>query len=344
MINSQPNCERHSASRRFFAARSIPHSIPLVAPLVGFILFLACCAGLQGGQNIVVVLDDSGSMRQQIRMGGTRISRIQAAKNALSKVIQGLPDDAQLGILLLNNVGNKNPWLVPLGPLSTSDAMPRIQQIRADGGTPLGSQMKVAADALLDLRQKQIYGEYRLLVITDGEATDAKLLAAYLPDILSRGLSLDVIGVDMADNHSLADRAHSYRRADDVASFEKALEEVFAESNTQTDERGANDFELIADLPDELAEQALVALASPKNSKIGIVKEPIFLNPNGPVSNSSPANSSPSTNVPPLPTTAPTTINTIVGFLSALPCCFTIVIVFILIAVFNQGKNRKKRP
>jgi len=291
-------------------------------------------AAIQAGQNVVVVLDDSGSMRKLMRTDSGQVPRIQAAKEALSKVIQGLPDDAQLGILLLNNGGRGNIWLVPLGPLSATAALPKIAQIRADGGTPLGSQMKNGADALLGLRQKIIYGEYRLLVITDGEATDANLLDAYLPDILARGLSLDVIGVDMVANHSLANRAHSYRRADDAASFERALQEIFAESSSKTDDQGGNDFELIADLPDELAKAALAALAIPKNSNIGFTASAS--------TNETPT--VPLVNAPSTPQPSPASgVGIFISILSALPCCFTIVIVFVLVVAFSQGKNRKKR-
>lgn len=294
---------------------------------------------IEAGQNIIVVLDDSGSMRQQMRTDDGRISRIQAAKNALSKVIQGLPDDAQLGILLLNNSGRGNTWLVPLGPLSATAVLPKIAQIRADGGTPLGSQMKIGADALLDLRQKQIYGDYRLLVITDGEASDANLLEAYLPDILSRGLSLDVIGVDMAANHSLAGRAHSYRRADDARSFEKALQEIFAESSSQTDDQGTNDFELIAGLPDELAKQALAALALPRNNSIAYAATPA-VTPQNPTNTTNPINRSPPVAYNP---TKPgsSAIDSVVGFLSALPCFFTIIIVIVLVVLLSKKKKSR---
>ena len=303
--------------------------------IIALLLAMGTSQGIDAGQNVIVVLDDSGSMRQQMRTEDGRISRIQAAKNALSKVVQGLPDDAQLGILLLNNGGRGNTWLIPLGPLSATAALPKIAQIRADGGTPLGSQMKIAADALLELRRKQFYGDYRLLVITDGEATDANLLEAYLPDIMSRGLSLDVIGVDMAANHSLAGRAHSYRRADDARSFEKALADVFAESSSQTDEQGASDFELIAGLPDELAQQALSAFAAPRNSSIAVLSSPAPM-PNSPMI--PPAGNTPIAAVPTNPTSA---TDSFVGFLSALPCFFAIIILFMLMVSISQKKRRK---
>lgn len=304
------------------------------------IVFMAVYATpieIQAGQNVVVLLDDSGSMKQPMRTDGGRVSRIQAAKDALSKVVQGLPDDAQLGILLLNNEGRGNAWLIPLGPLSTTKALPKIERIHAHGGTPLGAQIKIAAEALLDLRQMQIYGEYRLLVITDGEATDANLLEAYLPDILSRGLTFDVIGVDMAANHSLAGRAHSYRKANDVQSFEKALKEIFAESTSQPDEQGASDFALIADLPDEFAKEILTTLSIPKNKNIGFASQP------NPSNQNTTHSTTPSNNQPPPPLQPPATaMDGFIGILLALPCCFLIVIVFVVVVMVSQGKNRKK--
>ena len=76
--------------------------------------------------------------------------------------------------------------------------------------------MKQGADALLDARKKQFgYGTYRLLVVTDGETDDAGLVDGYTPDIISRGITIDAIGVEMQSQHTLATMVHSYRSADD---------------------------------------------------------------------------------------------------------------------------------
>ncbi len=48
--------------------------------------------------------------------------------------------------------------------------------------------MKMAADALLELRDRQRYGTYKLLIVTDGEATDGHLVEQYLPEIQAAGL------------------------------------------------------------------------------------------------------------------------------------------------------------
>ncbi|HEY6563309.1 MAG TPA: vWA domain-containing protein, partial [Pirellulaceae bacterium] len=149
------------------------------------------------------------------------------------------------------------------------EARRAIQDVSAWGGTPLGEFMKTAADALLLARSKDFYGEYRLLVVTDGEATDPDVLAAYLPDIMSRGLTVDVIGVDMRGNHSLATQVDSYRRADDPTSLTRAIREVFAETSADANDTGGTDFELLEGLPDDFAAAALTALAQSGNEPIG---------------------------------------------------------------------------
>lgn len=218
-------------------------------------------------QNIVVVLDDSGSMKDRMRTDQGRVQRIDAAKQALTAVLSQLPPETKVGVLTLNNRVNGSHWVVPFGPVDSSQLLQNIRRIRAEGGTPLGEFLKQGADQLLEARGQQVYGSYRLLVVTDGEANDARLLDAYLPDILSRGLLVDVIGVDLKSDHSLATRVHNYRRADDPQALEKAISEGFAETSTD-DQDAAADFEMLAALPEGFAEQALASLAKSGNTPI----------------------------------------------------------------------------
>ncbi len=218
-------------------------------------------------QTVVVVLDDSGSMSEWMRSTRGRLRRMDAAKQALLEVLDNLPLDTSVGVLALNSRVNGSNWIVPLGDTSTAGRQDKIRRIEADGGTPLGEFLRVGADELLRARSSQSYGNYRLLVVTDGEANDGELVEAYVPQILARGIILDVIGVDMAAQHSLATQAHSYRRADDEASLTQAISEVFAETSAD-DQQAQEDFELIAGLPDGFAEQALQALTKQRNDPI----------------------------------------------------------------------------
>jgi von Willebrand factor type A domain len=288
---------------------------------------------------VVVVLDDSGSMRQRMQTDQGALQRIEVAKNALSRVVTQLPDNTQLGILLLNQNQRGNRWLVPLGPLDIKRCLASIQKIRADGGTPLGASIKTATDALLEARQRKVYGNFRLLVVTDGEATDADLLANYLPDVLSRGITLDVIGVDMSADHSLAGRAHSYRRAGDAASLENALREVFAESSSPQDfvDDQNNNISLLEGLPDDddFVKEILAALSTTSNKEINSATHSIgFVAPNS---------------TAPAPINSPTVPSNpaadgLLSVLAMLPCCLSLLIVFILITVIIKSKSQSKRP
>src|SRR5690606_31118262 len=78
-------------------------------------------------------------------------------------------------------------------------------------GTPLGQFIKIGADRLLQVMEKQHgYGSYKLLIVTDGEATDGGLMNRYTPDVVSRGITVDVIGVGMDRDHSLKKHARAY--------------------------------------------------------------------------------------------------------------------------------------
>ena len=146
-----------------------------------------------------------------------------------------------------------------------------IDSIQSGGGTPLGEYMKRGADVLLNARRKQFgYGTYRLLVVTDGEAGDARQVEAYTPDIISRGITIDCIGVEMASRHTLATKVHSYRNANDPESLKQAISEVFAEvASGDAGPGGENAFELIADLPEATASAMLKSLSTSGNQPIG---------------------------------------------------------------------------
>jgi len=229
---------------------------------------LLAAATAQAGQNVVVVLDNSSSMNVAMR-SDRRTTKMDAAKKALLVVLEKLPPDANVGILLLNGGSKPGQWVYDLGPVDMTRLHGAIGGIRARGATPLGACMKIGADALLAVRAKDYYGSYRLLIVTDGQATDRAVVERYLPDILTRGIWVDVIGVDMASEHSLATKVPVYRRADDPASLEKAVAAVFAESTGDARDADASDFELIAPIPNEVAAAALDALATSGNHPIG---------------------------------------------------------------------------
>lgn len=216
-------------------------------------------------QNVVIVVDDSGSMSAW--MGNT--TRIEAAKTALKQTITSLPNDARVGIVSLNGGWQPDQWLVPFNTINKKQAMERVDLLRDSGGTPLGGAMKVGCDVLLADREKNGYGLYTLLVVTDGEATDGSLMEQYVDDIKSRGIIIDAIGVGMSEDHSLATKVHAYRRADDPESLTKAISATFAETSVADKSAAEEDFALVSALPDGAAPKIIDALAKGNNTPIG---------------------------------------------------------------------------
>ena len=219
--------------------------------------------------NVVIVLDASGSMKQNMR--GTRVKKMQAAKDALKAVIENVSPATHIGLLVFSSKNLKNDWAYPLGPQDQQALAKAIDLPIANRGTPLGEYIKIGADRLLEARKKQYgYGSYRLLVVTDGEANDPELVDRYSPLVLARGITMDVIGVDMEQDHTLATMAHSYRRANDPDSLEQAIREVFAELSADSGDFSMDEaFELLAPFPVESAAAALQALSTSGNEPIG---------------------------------------------------------------------------
>jgi len=219
--------------------------------------------------NVVIVLDASGSMKENI--SGTNLQKMDVAKSALWEVLKEVPNTTNIGLLVFSGVNVTEDWVYPLGPRDNNRLFEAINLPQPGSGTPLGQYIKKGADALLQQREKQYgYGSYRLLIVTDGEATDKNLVNKYTPDVLSRGIIVDVIGVDMKEDHILATKVHSYRKADDPDSLREAISQVFAEVTSQgTDTASGEAFEILRGIPNELANEMITALSSSGNYPIG---------------------------------------------------------------------------
>jgi len=215
--------------------------------------------------NLVVVFDGSGSMGDRFSKSADRGTKMQAAKKALVQILNQLPANTNLGIVVFSS--SNNGWLVKLGPIDKTNLTQQINNVREGGGTPLGRYMKDGANALLELRAKQKSGVYKLLVVTDGESSDdieTPLTGKY--GILSKGLRVEAIGVDMSGKHSLATKV-PYRSAENAEQLTSAVKAILAESTGKNDH--SEDYDLIAPLPPEVAMAALVALSEIDNEPVG---------------------------------------------------------------------------
>lgn len=230
-------------------------------------------------ENIVIILDASGSMKDKFSSDQTK-TKMAAAKEALRQVVRKIPDGTNIGVLVFSGTNTQKNWVYPLSPKDDDELMKAISLPRPGGGTPLGNYIKIGADRLLEQREKQYnYGSYRLLVVTDGQATDPEAVKTYTPEVMDRQIRIDVIGVDMRQDHMLATVVDSYRRADNPGQLVKVVSEILAEtSNTGTNTSGEDVFEFIAPLTENVALSLITAITKvPGNTPIG--KQPMTPEP-----------------------------------------------------------------
>jgi hypothetical protein len=249
---------------------NLNHIRRIVGGLALALLFVRSVSAQDAADNVVIVLDSSGSMARPLPGAGT--DKMTAAKSALKQVLQSVPKETRIGLLVFSAKGVSDDWIYPLGPRDDAKLMQAIDRPMPGGGTPLGAYLKKGADRLLAERAMQFgYGTFRLLVVTDGEAEDKEAVERFTPEVIARGITVDVIGVAMDKRHTLATRVHSYRTANDPASLKRAIAEVFGEiggsaSDTTT---SAEAFAELKAIPGEIAQAMIGALSSSGNQPIG---------------------------------------------------------------------------
>jgi Ca-activated chloride channel family protein len=181
-------------------------------------------------RNFYFVFDGSGSMKDAPHRSDSADqqfhSKIEGAKWAVSEFMKKVPKDVNLGLYVFDANGVRE--VLPLGPNNRDYFLEAIEKVKAKGGTPLGTAIAKGSDALEKQYHKQLgYGDYRLIVITDGEATDSLLSGVAKAN--KYRIPIYTIGFDMGDDHSLRKHSISYRSADSAKQLESALEESMGE-------------------------------------------------------------------------------------------------------------------
>jgi hypothetical protein len=210
--------------------------------------------------NIIIVLDASGSMNES--MGKT--NRLNVAKKAIITVVQTLNQNSNIALLVFSGVNKPSDWLHPLGSLNLEQMNTNLRKLSPGGGTPLGAFMQGARKVLESQKKKQLgYGTYRMLILTDGHATDNKLVLQETPLILGSGIYLDVIGVAMNQSHALATKANSYRSAMDQNALMQAMKTVLSEVGNQANQKDTQEtFDILEPLDHKMAAIMIKGLAS----------------------------------------------------------------------------------
>ncbi len=140
----------------------------------------------------VIVLDDSGSMENDIR----------AAKIAVAEAVNQLPDTGRVSLTALNS-----GVLLPPTPVAQARSVVAsvLEPVRADGGTPLGQALGKAHDILIqEAATQRGFGTYRIILTTDGQATDDTVLEQQVKRVVAETpVELVTIGIGIGEGHVL---------------------------------------------------------------------------------------------------------------------------------------------
>jgi len=180
-------------------------------------------------RNLYFIFDGSGSMLEapgaSCRGDQNFANKLSGAQWAVGEFLKVAPADVHLGLFVFDGTGSSER--VPLAPDNRQAFMDAILGVQAGGSTPLYEAMIFGSDRLIrQYRQQLGYGEFRLVVVTDGEARRVEEASLYA---IRHGLPIYAIGLCVARNHPLRRFASSYRAADTFEALQAGLEETLAE-------------------------------------------------------------------------------------------------------------------
>lgn len=185
-------------------------------------------------RNYYLVFDGSGSMSSVECSNGAK--KIEAARAAVGAFARNVPAEDNLGMMAFDDNGLRE--LVPLGSNNSMRIHKALNEVRAGAGTPLGKAIEQSHDQLQAQAMRQRgYGEYHIVVITDGEASDTGKMESQVETILANTpITIHTIGFCIDDNHSLNQPGRViYKAANNPDELAKGLETVLAETEEFTD-------------------------------------------------------------------------------------------------------------
>ena len=182
-------------------------------------------------RNYVLAIDASGSMGDNDSCAPGTDPKFSVVRPAVSEFLNSLgPEDY---ISLVSFQGEQVQVLVPLGPNRPGVILPAIDSIRPGGGTPIGLTLQSAMKLLEDQAQRQAgYGEYNIVLVTDGAASDKALMLQMLDRItIETPIVIQTVGFCIGRNHALNDPSRViYRSADNGEALRQGLTAAVAEA------------------------------------------------------------------------------------------------------------------
>lgn len=181
-------------------------------------------------KNYYVVFDGSGSMDYAGCSDGQK--KIDVAKKALTDFAATLPQDVNLGLVTFDISGINEK--VPLARSNRDVFRNQVAECQVGGATPLKDSIALALAKLTDQARKQLgYGEYHLVVVTDGEAypEDQDPRGIVQKTLSGTPVVIHTVGFCVDSSHSLNQPGKTvYHAANNPEELAKGLKSVLAES------------------------------------------------------------------------------------------------------------------
>lgn len=174
-------------------------------------------------KNYYIIFDGSGSME-----GG----KLSDAKAALLEFIKVIPPGANIGMLVFDLEGISERVQLSTNREKLEE---EINRVIANSGTPLKTAITMAYQSLeLQGHKQQGYGEYNMVIVTDGEASDGEDPRTAVNSIVNISpIVIHTIGFKIGEYHSLNQPGKTlYKSATNLNELSKGLEEVLAESES----------------------------------------------------------------------------------------------------------------
>jgi len=185
-------------------------------------------------KNYVMIFDGSGSMADK-QCSGTK-TKNAVAQEAVAEWAQSVPADAHLGLIVFDQNG-----FSVRQQLDQGDRQTFVQQVRAvvpSATTPLTKAVQTAYQLLTDQARRQLgYGEYHIVIVTDGAANLPEELTHAVNAVLAHSpIIISTIGFCIADTHSLNQPGRTiYKAADNPEALRQGLQDILAESESFDD-------------------------------------------------------------------------------------------------------------
>jgi len=182
-------------------------------------------------KNYYVIFDCSGSMRDKQCYGEG--AKLAVAQEALVNFAKLVPGNANLGLTIF--VNSQIEELIPLAQNNRQEFVEAIRATYPSGETPLRRAMEKGFRKLTDQASKQLgYGDYTLVVVTDGLASSGEDPTNIVRTILDQTpVEIHTIGFCIGENHPLNIPGRTvFKAANSQADLQRGLEDVLAESET----------------------------------------------------------------------------------------------------------------